>query len=298
VYSADSASQIGIFDISGSTITPRANFATFTAATDLVFPDASTLYGGSNGVFFRWSVDANGLKSIDSTNLTGFGGSNGSYRLANGLIYGFAGGIANPSTNPPSQVAQLAVSTALGPNSFVQAGSGVAPDPASGQAFLLAASNGPLLLAYDNTSYNLVNLQQFTGPNQGLDLLRWGRDGLAWHCQVSGFGNTPGDGQVVLVRGPFVLPEWLSANPTPGLTSVTPSNAGAGSNITLSVTGSKFVPGAVLLWNGAERTSTFVDSSHLTVAIPVSDLSKSGTATLVVNNPGSGNSSSVSFTIN
>ena len=66
----------------------------------------------------------------------------------------------------------------------------------------------------------------------------------------------------------------------------------------LPVTGSGFVPGAVLKWNGAERTTTFVDSSHLTVAIPKADLTQAGTATLVVNNPGSSDSSSISFTVN
>jgi trimeric autotransporter adhesin len=52
-----------------------------------------------------------------------------------------------------------------------------------------------------------------------------------------------------------------------------------------------------VLWNNHERTTTFVDSSHLTVAIPASDLAQAGTATVVVNNPGSSNSGSVSFTI-
>ena len=49
---------------------------------------------------------------------------------------------------------------------------------------------------------------------------------------------------------------------------------------------------------GRQRTTTFVDSSHLTVAIPAADVTQAGTATLVVNNPGSVNSSSISFTIN
>jgi hypothetical protein len=54
----------------------------------------------------------------------------------------------------------------------------------------------------------------------------------------------------------------------------------------------------VVRWNGAERTTTFVDSTHLTVAIPESDLSQHGSATLDANNPGSGNSNSISFLIN
>jgi hypothetical protein len=63
------------------------------------------------------------------------------------------------------------------------------------------------------------------------------------------------------------------------------------------MTASIFVPGAVLLWNGAERSTTFVDSAHLTVAIPASDVSQSGTANVVVNNPGANNSGSISFNV-
>jgi len=69
--------------------------------------------------------------------------------------------------------------------------------------------------------------------------------------------------------------------------------AGSG-NFALAVTGSGFVPGAVLKWKREERTTIFVDSSILQVAIPAAD----GMATLVVNDPGSSDSSSVSSTIN
>jgi len=61
--------------------------------------------------------------------------------------------------------------------------------------------------------------------------------------------------------------------------------------------GSGFVPGAALIWNGAEHTTIFVDSSHLTVAIPASDVSHAGTTSLAVNNPGSNSSSSILLTI-
>jgi hypothetical protein len=163
-----------------------------------------------------------------------------------------------------------------------------------------AGSANPLILAYDNTTFDLVNMQQFTGLAQGADLVRWGRDGLAFHTTPSGaFGNTtPGKGQLILLRGPFVLPQLLATNATPTLSSTSPSSATAGTgNLTLTVNGSNFVPGAVLLWNGNERTTTFMDSSHLSVAIPASDLAQAAPVTIEVNNPGSGNSASVSFTI-
>lgn len=297
---------IGIFDISGSNITARTNFSNFDTGIDLTFADTSTLYADNNSTFLRFKVDANGLTKIDATSLNGFGSFNGSlgaFRLANGLIYGFSGGIVNPASTPPAPIAQLAVATAQGQSQTI-VGTGVAPEPAAGRVFIMgetiAGSANPLILAYDTTTFDLVNLQQFTGLAQGADLVRWGRDGLAWHTTPSGsFGNnTPGKGELILLRGPFVLPQWFTANATPGLTSTNPTSVAHGSgNLILAVSGSNFVPGAVALWNNNERTTTFVDSSHLNVAIPASDLAQAGTATVVANNPGSSNSGSVSFTI-
>ena len=57
------------------------------------------------------------------------------------------------------------------------------------------------------------------------------------------------------MRGPFVLPAWNTVNAIPGLTSATPASAAVGSgNVVLAIAGSGFIPGAVVTWNGAERT--------------------------------------------
>jgi uncharacterized repeat protein (TIGR01451 family) len=300
----------GLFDISGSTGTMRPNLTGPYTGSNLVFANGTTLYSYDSDTtgaeFNRWSVTSTGLTLNDNTGYTlnGIGGFAGSYELVGGLIYGFAGGVADPSTTPPKQVGQFNVNAAQGAGQSIE-GTGVAADPALGRVFILgetlAGSANPVLLSYDNNQYVLLNMQQFTGSIQGQDLIRWGRDGLAWHTSSNGaFGNsTPGSGQLFLMRGPFVLPEWGTVNPAPGLASALPSNATAGSgNLILTVTGSNFVPGAAVLWNGAERTTTFVDATHLTVAIPASDLSHAGTATLVVNNPGSSNSGSIAFSIN
>jgi uncharacterized repeat protein (TIGR01451 family) len=303
-----SSGGIGLFDISGPTMTQRQTLTGGYTGSNLVFKDASTLYSydsdTSGAEFNIWTVTGTGLTLNNKTGYTlnGIGGFNGAFRVANGIVYGFAGGVADPSTTPPTQLGQFNVSSAQG-NQTV-GGTGVAPDPAMGRVFItgetFAGTTNPVLLSYDVNTYELLNMQQFTGSAQAQDLLRWGRDGLAWHSSLSGaFGNgTPGKGQLILVRGPFVLPQWSSVNPTPGLTATNPASANHGSgNLTVSVAGSNFVPGAVVLWNNNERTTTFVDSSHLTVAIPASDLAQAGTATVVVNNPGSSNSGSVSFTI-
>ncbi len=65
----------------------------------------------------------------------------------------------------------------------------------------------------------------------------------------------------------------------------------------LTVTGTGFLPGAVVLWSGSPRTTTFVDSTHLQVAIAAADLASAQTVTLASQNPGSGNSNSLTVAI-
>jgi hypothetical protein len=302
---------VGILDISGTTATMRPNVGGYYTGSNIAFVNPTTVYtydsDTTGAEFYRWTVTSSGLSLNNNTGYTlnGIGGFSGSYKVAaDGLVYGVGGGVADPKTTPPTQLGQFGVESAQGPGQRIE-GTGVAPDPALGRVFIqgetLAGTANPVLFAFDTKRYVQLNMEQFSGFSQGADLLRWGRDGLAWHSSMGGaFGNsTPGTGQIFLMRGPFVLPEWSTANPTPGLVSASPSSVAAGSgNLTITAVGSNFVPGAVLTWNGLERTTTFIDSSHLTVAIPASDLSKTGTATLVVNNPGSADSSSLSFAIN
>ena len=53
-------------------------------------------------------------------------------------------------------------------------------------------------------------------------------------------------------------------------------------------------------WNGAARTTTFVNSTQLTAAIPASDIAVAGSAQVTVVNPapGGGTSNALTFTIN
>jgi uncharacterized repeat protein (TIGR01451 family) len=301
---------IGMLDISGSTAAMRPTLTGTYTGSWLTFGNSTTLYSydtDTSGALFRiWTVGSSGLTLNNNTGYTidGMGGFSGAYQLVNGIVYGFGGGVANLDTLPPTQLGQCEIASAQGSGQLIE-GSGVSANPTYGRIFYLgeteAGSANPVLFSYDSNRYVLLAMQQFTGAAQGEDLLRWGRDGLAWHSSLSGaFGNsTPGSGQLFLMRGPFVLPEWNTVNATPSLSSASPTSVSAGSgNFILTVTGSGFVPGAVLEWNGAERTATFVNSSQLTVAIPAADVSQAGTATLVVNNPGSNNSSSISFSIN
>lgn len=89
-------------------------------------------------------------------------------------------------------------------------------------------------------------------------------------------------------------------NPVPTLASLSPTTATAGeSGLILTVTGSGFVAGSEVRWNGAARATTFVSGSILEAAIPATDLAAEGTATVTVFNPapGGGTSAGQVFTV-
>jgi uncharacterized repeat protein (TIGR01451 family) len=297
--------QVGLFDISGSAGKFRPALNGYYGADNLAFWTDTYLFSFTgrygNGLFNRWEVTSTGAALIGNTGYTlnGFSGTYGGYELVNNTVYGFNGGVANPISTPPTQLGQFMVNFAQG--QYVTT-DGVAADPAAGRVFFLGQASGAnsVLLSFDSNRYVLLDASSLVGSSPGIDLVRWGRDGLAWHSSPNGiFGaNAPGSGQLYLLRGPFVLPQWGTPNPTPVLSSLSPSTVPAGINGgTLVVTGSSFVPGAVVLWNGSERETTFVNSGKLTVAIPATDVSNAGNIILTVNNPGTAASNQLTLQI-
>ncbi len=90
------------------------------------------------------------------------------------------------------------------------------------------------------------------------------------------------------------------ANPTPAVTSLSPAQYSAGGPaFTLTVTGTGFMSGSQVLWNGIARSATFNSATSLTTQIAASDVATAGTATVAVSNPapGGGPSNTVNFAI-
>jgi hypothetical protein len=90
-------------------------------------------------------------------------------------------------------------------------------------------------------------------------------------------------------------------NPVPTLTSISPSSAThGGAAFTLTATGTNYVVGSVIEWNGAKLTTTHVSATTLTATVPSTDIEKAGTASVTVVNstPGGGTSAAKTFTIN
>ena len=92
----------------------------------------------------------------------------------------------------------------------------------------------------------------------------------------------------------------LVLNPVPMAALLSPSSAAEGGpSFNLIVDGSNFVPTSVVTWNATDRPTIYVSAIQLIAAIPASDFSTSGTASVAVRNqpPHGGVSSSLSFDV-
>jgi hypothetical protein len=77
----------------------------------------------------------------------------------------------------------------------------------------------------------------------------------------------------------------LARNPVPLLYQLSPTSVRPGhAAFTIQVRGTGFVSGSTVRWNGQPLTTTFVSSSLLQAAVPASDVSTRGTASLTVAN--------------
>jgi hypothetical protein len=298
---------ISLFDVDPNTKTAvRRGAATGVyTGTCLAFPNASSmlatdLYTSPSGLGV-FGVTSGGL--VNESHALGSVMQNlNCYKLSGGQLFTQAGGVANAAVSPVVQVGVF-----QGMPNISNYGVGVKdfdPDASLGLSFYLTDSNPNLysgifdsITAFNNQTFmpNTVlplPLQTFEGNTSftGVDVVRWGEDGLA--ILTSG-------GNVYLVRGAAIVPQLLGVNSAAVLTASSLSSANAGTgNISLTLTGSNFVPGVAVLWNSSYRTTTIIDATHITVAIPASDLATAGTASLSAVNPGASPSGSLSFTIN
>jgi C1A family cysteine protease len=94
----------------------------------------------------------------------------------------------------------------------------------------------------------------------------------------------------VTLSGPDVFAFLLSA--------LGPSSAGVGGpGFTLTVNGSDFEDGAVVLWDGSARATTFVNAARVTAVISAADIATGRVVQVTVRNPDAGVSSPLEFTI-
>ena len=116
--------------------------------------------------------------------------------------------------------------------------------------------------------------------------------GQVGQVQVTVFNPQPGGGS----SAPLAFVIDPVPNPVPVLDSLDPPSAIEGSgDLTLNLVGSGFFEGSQVLWNGATRPTTFVDSTHLQAEISASDLAVAGPVEVAVFNPAPGGGTSIVF---
>ncbi|MDQ6906287.1 MAG: hypothetical protein M3176_05595, partial [Chloroflexota bacterium] len=82
------------------------------------------------------------------------------------------------------------------------------------------------------------------------------------------------------------------------LSQLSPSGvAPGGGQFTLTVTGSSFVTGATVQWNGTALATTFGSATTLTATVPASLVAQVGTAQVTVLDPQGGVTSALTFTV-
>lgn len=89
-------------------------------------------------------------------------------------------------------------------------------------------------------------------------------------------------------------------SPAPQITELDPGKVRIGSTgFDLNVTGTEFLTGAVVTWDGDDRTTEFVSTTRLVAFIPATDLGLSRTVSVRVRNPEptAGASNSLSFSV-
>ena len=116
--------------------------------------------------------------------------------------------------------------------------------------------------------------------------------GTAVGVAVAGGYAYVADGSGGLVILQYIQPPTINAN------GLSPNSAAiGGGQFTLTVTGTNFINGSVVRWNGSNRPTTFVNANQLTATITAADVAASGTYAVTVFNPppGGGTSNAVNF---
>ena len=89
-----------------------------------------------------------------------------------------------------------------------------------------------------------------------------------------------------------------TCNPRPFISSIAPNATAAGGNqFLLTVNGSNFRRDSLVSWNGSFRVTSFLSSHQLEATVTVTDIAAPGSVLVLVFNPPSGNTTSVSGAI-
>lgn len=167
----------------------------------------------------------------------------------------------------------------------------------AGAAAFTLTVNGSNFTVNDVVTWNgnfltttLVNSGKVTAPITSDDVASAGFASVAVLDTVSG-----------IIASPSVKFEIKgSDNPTPGISSLSPSSATAGGpDFELIINGSNFVQTSSVMWNATALATSFIKSGQLAAWVPASLIAASGSVNVTIFSPlpGGGTSQISTFTI-
>ena len=157
----------------------------------------------------------------------------------------------------------------------------------AGDAQFTLTVNGTNFVAGSRVRWNGVDrTTSYVSDAQLTATITSGDIATAGTASVTVFNPTPGGG--ISNAQTFTI-----NNPSPVTTGLSPDHKTAGNpGFTLTVSGTGFVAGSQVRWNGSARVTTYVSDTEVTATIPQSDLSPAGQAQVTVFNPGPGGGAS------
>jgi len=162
--------------------------------------------------------------------------------------------------------------------------------------FQWAVYDGPIITGYQvgGSVPDGLTMNASTGAISGTPT-----GGGTWYFEVTATDATGAFGynalSIEISPGPPLTNPVPFLNQTLVPTAVPPGTLG----LTLKVSGTGFVSGSTVDFNGAPLTTTFVDDEHLTAIVPATNVANAGTAAITVDSPtpGGGASNVVYFQI-
>ncbi len=254
--------------------------------------DASTLYGGNEDIpptYYTLSVNSAGV-TVSSTENNVLP-TPGHFDSQTGYLYGDGGQVANPATGDSMGSFNL---------TYLSSPETCAVDSAQGVVFCLGQKidvsgvSGYEIQAFDQKTYRLLRTLSFPQIiGTAVNFIRWGNAGLAFNIIPLPYQTVvPITGSIYLIDGSFVdgaaTPDFTNGTavqPLPVFTSMSPQNVTtSASDLTLTVMGGNFEPGAVVSWGINPLKTVYISPSELQATIPATYLATAGPTQVSLSN--------------
>jgi len=260
--------------------TPRNALAVVADANNLLYAVGGQNGSGTLNTVEAYSVSLNSWQTVAPMPTARF--SLGAAQSSSGIIFAIGGidaagnfGIVTNEALTPTGTALQSQTIIFSPLSGVTYG--VAP-------FTIAATaSSGLAVSFTSTTTTVCTISGNT-----VTLLSPGT------CSIT--ATQPGNSSYS--AAPSVTQSFTVGVPTPTISGLTPSSAGAGGPaFVLTINGTGLVQASQVQWNGTALSTSYGSATQLTASVPASLIANAGTASITVANPGGAVSNSAQFTI-